>query len=125
MTKYQDSIQKIKSSAQLTLVTQQHLPLWPKILFGSNPIDTGLNFDEYWKNLLEFNPEIDQMVSGMPDFQDSFFHQAAPKPHENQRAILELVGELVKRQKFSLTYVCWPCGLGKTTCMLELGHLLA
>ena len=38
--------------------------------------------------------------------------------------ILTLVGELIKRQRSSLTYVSWPCGLGKTTCMLELGHIL-
>ena len=61
----------------------------------------------------------------IPDFQDSFFHQVAPKPHDNQRAILELLGELVRRQKQSLTYVCWPCGFGKTTSMLELGYTLA
>ena len=54
---------------------------------------------------------------------DSFFHQAAPKPHLNQKAILMLMGELVRKDR-RLLYVNWGCGLGKTTCMLELGHVL-
>ena len=29
------------------------------------------------------------------------------------------------KQKKGLIYVAWPCGFGKTTCMLELGHLVA
>lgn len=40
-------------------------------------------------------------------------------------AVLSLVGELARKEKkSSLTYVCWACGLGKTTCMMELGHIL-
>ena len=38
-------------------------------------------------------------------------------------AILLLLGKLVKKDR-RLIYVEWPCGLGKTTCMLELGHVL-
>ena len=40
-------------------------------------------------------------------------------------AVLSLVGELARPEKSSLTYVCWACGLGKTTCMIDLGHVLA
>lgn len=29
------------------------------------------------------------------------------------------------KAKGSLTYISWPCGSGKTTCMLELGNMLA
>ena len=107
------------------MISQQHLSQWPKILFGKNPIDAGLTYEEYWEKLQGSNLEIDMDLAEIPAFQDSFFHQAAPKPHENQRAILEFLGELVRRQKSSLTYVCWPCGFGKTTCMLEMGHQLA
>ena len=35
------------------------------------------------------------------------------------------MGKLAKREKNSLTYVRWDCGLGKTTCMVDLGHILA
>ena len=38
--------------------------------------------------------------------------------------MLSLVGELAKISKNSLTYVMWPCGLGKTTQMMQLGHIL-
>jgi len=34
-----------------------------------------------------------------------------------------MLGELAK-SKNSFTYVSWGCGSGKTTCMLELGHII-
>ena len=37
-----------------------------------------------------------------------------------------MVAELAAQDKRgTMTYVNWPCGLGKTTCMLALGHMLA
>jgi hypothetical protein len=39
-------------------------------------------------------------------------------------AILNLVSEMVKKDNSTLTYVCWPCGLGKSTSLLQWGSML-
>ena len=54
---------------------------------------------------------------------DSFFAQAVPRALPNQRTVLNLLGELAK-VKSSLSYITWPCGAGKSTCMLEMGHIM-
>lgn len=48
MDRYHESLKHIQSDAELNQVDGQHLPLWSKILFGSNPIDPGLKAEEYW-----------------------------------------------------------------------------
>ena len=100
------------------------MPLWPKILFGNNPIDTGLKFEEYWKQLLDANPGVTEELGAALEVQDSFFHQAFPRPLPNQLAILNLVSEMVKKDNSTLTYVCWPWGLGKSTSLLQWGSML-
>ena len=124
-TRYLESLKEITSDAKLAQVDGQHLPLWSKILFGSNPIDPGLTFDEYWDQLKRANPGVTEELVDVAEVTDSFFHQARPRAYPNQWAILALVAELIKRDKRTLTYVCWPCGLGKTSCMVELAHMLA
>ena len=39
-------------------------------------------------------------------------------------SVLKLVTEVARVDKSTLTYICWGCGLGKTTCMMELGHMI-
>ena len=88
MKKYHDSILHVQKDAQLTMILQQHLSQWPKILFGKNPIDAGLTFEQCIAKLLAANPELSLPADEVPEFMDTFFHQTAPKPHENQRTIL-------------------------------------
>ena len=35
-----------------------------------------------------------------------------------------MVSELGKLNRSSQTYICWSCGTGKTTSILELGHII-
>ena len=94
-----------------------------KLLFGNNPIDAGLSISEYWNMLVENKDAQHLKEMNCPSY-DSFFHQTYPRPLKNQLTILLLIGELTRNLKSSLTYVCWPTGLGKTTSMMELGHIL-
>ena len=115
----------IQGDAQLAQIKQQHLSQWPKILFGNNPIDAGVTYEENVDKLLDSNPELGLAVADVPEFSDSFFHQAAPRPLPNQQAILAVIAALAQQDKNGLAYVAWACGYGKTTCMLELGHSIA
>ena len=73
---------------------------------------------------MDANPGVMNDTVEAPEVQDSFFHQALPKPLPSQLAILNLVSEMIKKDNRTLTYVCWPCGLGKSTTLLEWGNIL-
>ena len=73
---------------------------------------------------MQENPEFaEKLPAEPPEVNDSFFAQAMPRALPNQRTVLNLVGELAKA-KSSLSYISWPCGAGKSTCMLEMGHII-
>lgn len=73
---------------------------------------------------MDANPGVTDELVAAPEVQDSFFHQAFPRPLPNQWAILNLVSEMIKKDNHTLTYVCWPCGLGKSTSLVEWGNIL-
>ena len=66
------------------MILGQHLSQWPKVLFGNNPIDAGLTIEEYQEKLSTENPEVATLLgNSWPDTEDSFFHQAPPRPYKN------------------------------------------
>ena len=127
MIDYNHILKTITGDAQVNMVKKQHLSDWEKILFGRNPIDLGLTVEKYQKKLATANPDVKKLLGDQwANSDDSFFHQTAPRALENQQAILSLVAALAALdKKGTMTYVNWQCGLGKTTCMLTLGHMLA
>ena len=106
-------------------MTGKHLSTWKTLQFAENPIDLGLDLEECWDRLRNQNPDISNLIpKEAPQVDDSFFHQASPKPYPNQEAIISCMTELA-RVKNSIIYVAWPCGAGKTACMLEAAHSVA
>jgi len=58
---------------------------WSRILFGNNPIDSGMNIHECWEKLKDENPElVDILPEEMPESPDSFFRQTKPRALPNQ-----------------------------------------
>ena len=125
VTNYYESLDHIRHQAQLNMVAGQYLPNWPRLLFQKGPIDAGLSVEECWKKLATTNRDAAYLKDIEPPVPDNYLHSTAPCPLKNQMAVLTLLGELAKRDKTSLMYVRWACGLGKTTCMIDLGHILA
>jgi len=127
MVRYDDCLQHIQGDAQLNMIKGQHLSQWHSLLFGNNPIDLGLPMDKYQKRLTAANPGVKDLLDNpWTDHTNSFFHHTKPTPFGNQQAILTLVGELARvGKKNTFTYVHWSCGYGKTTCLMEMGNVLA
>ena len=125
VTKYHESLDHIRHPAQLKIVASQYLPNWPRLLFQKSPIDAGLSMEECWEQLTTENPDAADLADTEPPAHDNFLHTTRPCALTNQMAVLALLGKLAKRDKTSLMYVRWDCGLGKTTCMMDLGHILA
>ena len=124
-SKYSDSLEHIRDLADLNIVAEHYLTRWPQLLFRKIPIDAGLKIEECWKKLATTNRDAAYLKDIEPPVPDNYLHSTAPCPLKNQMAVLTLLGELAKRDKTSLMYVRWACGLGKTTCMIDLGHILA
>ena len=83
MARYNDSINLINDDAHMAMIARQHLSQWPKILFGNNPIDAGVTYAESVGQLLAANPELGIQLADLQEFEDSFFHQAVPRPLPN------------------------------------------
>ena len=107
------------------MVADQYLPNWPRLLFRKSPIDAGLTTEECWEKLTTENPDAADLADTEPPVHDNYLHTTRPCPLPNQMVVLSLLGKLAKGEKTSRTYVRWDCGLGKTTCMVDLGHILA
>ena len=123
-SRYAVSLKNIKGTAELSLVSGQNLSQWPAILMRRNPIDLGLKSKEYRKKLISNNPDAAGIEERKLAESDGHLHQKPIRAFGNQMSVIELLVSMALLGKSTLMYVNWPCGLGKTTCMMELGHLL-
>ena len=81
---YKEVLRQITGAAELAQVNGQHLMEWARILFGNNPIESGLTTQECWDKLVEENPELVSMLpEEMPETSDSYFRQTAPRALPN------------------------------------------
>ena len=104
------------------MVEQLHLIEWPEILFGQQPLDSGLPAEECYDELRKTTEELqDQLPEEMPPNELSYIHETAPRLLPNQRAIVS-AAVTIARKKHSWVYVCQGTGTGKSTEMLEIGY---
>ena len=78
----------------------------------------GWSEEQCWDQLRSDNPELLHLLAEAPSDNDAtFFDLATPTPLANQKAVLKMVQMLCKARS-SIVYVTWPCGTGKTSCIL-------
>ena len=56
--RYWNALQQINGPAELAQIKGQHLSCWSSLLFGNNPIDSGMTDEECWAKLMSDNSEV-------------------------------------------------------------------
>jgi hypothetical protein len=88
------------------MVEELHLIEWPEILFGQQPLDSGLPAEECYDELRKTTEELqDQLPEEMPPNELSYMHETAPRLLPNQRAIVSAAVAIAKK-KHSWVYIC-------------------
>ena len=58
MSQYWKSLLKVKTEAEVLQIRDEQLLDWPSVLFGNQPLDTGLSCQECWTIIRESNSDI-------------------------------------------------------------------